>query len=61
MILRVVCSFNNENHHLISYAALSNRFHDREWNVFTVRYNLNVQFEEVFVTYLTIMLMTHRL
>jgi len=48
VILRVVCSFNN-HHHLIPYAALSNRFHDQEWNVFTARYELNIQFEEVFM------------
>jgi hypothetical protein len=33
---------------LIPDAALSNRLHNREWNVFTARYELNVQFGEIF-------------
>jgi hypothetical protein len=40
-----VCSFNNE-HHLLPDAAVSNRFYNREWNVFTVRYEQNAQFGE---------------
>jgi len=34
--VNTVCSFNNERH-LIPYAALINRFYNREWNVFTAR------------------------
>lgn len=44
--INTVCSFNNERH-LIPYTALINLFHNREWNVFTARYGLNVQFREI--------------
>jgi len=35
-VVDTVCSFNNERH-LIPYAALINRFHNREWNLLTAR------------------------
>jgi hypothetical protein len=48
VILRAVCSFNNEHNFNTCHAALSNRFYNRQWNVFIVRYELNVQLGEIF-------------
>jgi hypothetical protein len=47
LILRVACSFKNE-HHLLPDAAVTDRFYNLEWNVFTGRYEENAQFGDIF-------------